>query len=1526
MRWQVIKNRVLLWLRKILLYTIFSVFSISILSFLILQIPSVQQSLINRYLGKFSKITDFEISIKSFHLVWYDRLTLEGLKVIDPGKNTLIDAGKMKVNFSFFSLTKNGNVNIDGIELDKAAVNLTKITDTDSSRDLNINVFIDRINKMTSTGKGGPSSAKVNIGEIVIFDSRFIYNDNDRDSIPHGFDYYHFNLTLPEIQAQSFKVIGDTIQFNVDDLGAIDEKTKFEVKQLTTFFRISQGGMEFLNLNLQAGSSIITDTLIFKFKSTLDLSDFNTKVNIDGRFKNTVIHPEDLALFAPQVSVLKYPIHLEGNVKGKVNRFSYRNMQLKMGNTSLTGRLDMDGLPVINETFIDLSLKQSTININDISFAFPEYVFSQIKQLGTFQLRGNFTGFANDFVANGNFENRLGKITSDINLKIHDENVEKSVYEGNLQLIDFNLGEFLKDTATYQYVSLKGRINGKGLSEKTADFKLDGSIYSVGINGYNYKNITTNARFASSLFNGKLNIDDPNLQFMVNGSINFRKGQEQINIAAEIDTANLQALGLIKDRLLFKSNVAINTHGLQIDSIVGNAIFKDVWVNYKKDTLQVDSIGLISSLDEQIRKLSLQSSLADIQLEGNYSYTSLFTDMKNIFHEFYINIINDKKEIQEYYSNKRKMILPYEAKFFITLHDINPLIKLVNLDGSVAKGTKIEGSFSNGLTSIFKAYTKIDTAQIMNHVFYMTEIEFDGSKIRDSTTALASLTINSEQQLLAKSIKTKNLLLEGIWNKDHIDINLDLDQQNIDNQLRLKSEIDFLNDSTKIKILPSRIHLLEKDWLVNQSNYTLVNGKEWSIHHLEFDHDNESVRLDGLISDQPDPVLNLNISNLNIDIINNFTTEKFGGILNGKLAARDLYDNAFIQNDVTLKEFTVNEFLIGDITGINKWDASEKKFNISLYIDRLGQRTADVNGYYDPSQNTDPLQLKAQFDKVNLKIIEPVLKDIFTHMDGTLTGSYDVTGTFGAPKIKGEGKIEEGKIMINYLKTLYSFTGTLAMTANQIIIKDFDLIDEFSNKGNLDGYVAHRNFNTFRINLDGSFRNFQVLNTSAKDNDLFYGEAYATGNLNIFGPTTNLKISATARTGKNTRLYIPISGASSVDKKDFITFVNFRDTIIAKALSEKIAKRSEPSGITLDLNVDITPDAYAEIIFDIKAGDIIRGRGNGDIKLQLDTKGEFNMFGVFEFTEGAYNFTLYDIINKEFSIRPGGRISWYGDPYQGQMNITASYRQLASFAPIVPDQSPTVISSPGLKRKYAAEVLLKLEGAILSPQINFDIDAKDLPTNIAVENSSPVNLFLAFNAFKARLDEQELKRQVFSLIVLRRFSPPNDFNTSGSLYNSVSEFLSNQLSYWLTQVDQNLEIDLDLGTLDQEAFNTFQLRMSYSLLGGRLRITRDGTFNSQYSQSSSSTLVGDWTVDYLLTPDGKFKVKMYSRSNYNTINTSLGTQNPITTGVSLMYTQNFNEIKDLLRSARERRRRELEEKKAEEKEGGGFPEEDDGSH
>jgi hypothetical protein len=271
------------------------------------------------------------------------------------------------------------------------------------------------------------------------------------------------------------------------------------------------------------------------------------------------------------------------------------------------------------------------------------------------------------------------------------------------------------------------------------------------------------------------------------------------------------------------------------------------------------------------------------------------------------------------------------------------------------------------------------------------------------------------------------------------------------------------------------------------------------------------------------------------------------------------------------------------------------------------------------------------------------------------------------------------------------------------------------NKGKLEGYIAHRSFSKMRINLDASFTNFQLLNTTSKDNSLFYGLAYGTGSLNILGPISNLKISSTVRTNKNTRLSIPVGGTASQEKKDFIQFSNFTDSLQKKVAAKQSFKR-ELSGLSLDLNVEVTPDAYAEIIFDIKSGDIIRGRGKGDVLLQIDTKGDFNMFGSVEFTEGAYNFTLADIINKEFTIRPGSNITWFGDPYEATLNIVASYRQLASIGPILADQS--IVNDPNLKRKYPVEVILKLDGPMLSPQINFDIEAKNLPNNISLASTN----------------------------------------------------------------------------------------------------------------------------------------------------------------------------------------------------------------
>jgi hypothetical protein len=1510
MNLQVIKIRVFAWLKKTVLYGAYLILTFLVASFFLFQLPAVQEMLLGRYTRQLSQVSDFSIKFDKFYLRWYDRLEIEGLEIKDPENNVLIAAHQISINFRLTSLLQNDDINIDAVDITKATVNLKTIHETTTKKNLNINVFINRLSGTSKGGGGNPP--KINIGEIDLEDSQFSLNETEKDSILTGFDYHHFKIAV-EADLKAFRVIGDTIDFQLSSMQAKDEKTGLQVKDLRTYFLISQTSMEFLGLSLKAGDSFVADTVVLSYKSQADLSDFNQKVTIKARLKNSYISPKDLALFTSGKSPFPEVLFLSGEIDGKISRFQYKKLDLTLGKTKIEGKLQMDGLPTLNETFIELDVKKGKVDINDLQFLFPDNVHLLLKPLNQFKLTGKFTGYLTDFVADGDFSGSLGRIQSDINLKINQAEIAKSTYSGNLSLTNFDLGKYFNDTTTFQKVTLNGQIKGKGLTETSADFLLRGNIQSLGIRNYNYKNISTNARFASQLFNGELIIDDPNLQFNVAGSVDLRNGANLVKLKANLDTANFQHLGFVKDKFFLSTYLDIDTRGLKLDSLFGDAVFRNTFVQYRDKQLALDSLHVISDHEDNKRQLHVRSSLADIELQGSYYYSSLFNDFAKLFKEFMLNVRNNKKDIQTYYANKDKSVQAYDATFKITLNNINPLVALAGLNVSISKNTQIDGRFTNGITSQLQVFSVVDSIDIDGKIFIKNDIEFSGSKIRDSVNVLTMLSVDSRNQKITNSFRSKNLFTELIWDKGHANFSLNVDQEGTTNTLRLKSEIDFLEDSTKIKILPTQINALTKEWTVNQKNYILNKDSEWSINHLELLNGAESISLNGFISPQSDPTLNLKVKNFNLDILNTVSTEKFKGIMNGEIIARNLYKSSYFQNDFTVTDFTVNKFLIGDLTGTNIWNQVTKQFDINFVVDRLSKRTVSIAGYYNPGE-PNPLYLNAKLEKTNLKLIEPFLRGIFSQIEGTLSGNYKITGDFNQPLVNGTGLIEDGQLMVNYLKTTYKFGGILGMVSNQysskIIFDDIVLTDLFSNKGKLDGYLTHKEYKSFRINLDATFKNFQLLNTALKDNSSFYGQAYGTGQLNILGPLENMKISATAKSEKNTRIFIPIGGTETIEKKDFISFVNLSDSAQQKKKLLTNKPKAEPTGITMDMNLDITPDAYCEIIFDIKSGDIIRGNGTGEIKLQLDTKGGFSMFGGYEFEKGFYNFTLYDVINKEFSINKGSRISWYGDPYAGQLALVASYKQLTSFAPVISDQ--TLATSSQMKRKYPVEVLLKLDGAMMSPQINFDIIATDLPNVVPLDGGKSVALISDFKAFKAKLDEQELQKQVFSLIILRRFSSQDAFSTGVALSSSVSELLSNQLSYWITQVDQNLEIDFDLGNFDQEAFNTFQLRLSYSFLGGRLRVTRDGAINNQYARSDVTNMLGDWTVDYLLTADGKFKVKMFNRTNINQLTNSIGTQATITTGLSLTHTQNFNSWRELLTSARERRRKELEAQQAKE--------------
>jgi hypothetical protein len=242
MKLQVIKIRVLSWIKRILLYGTYLFLILMVSGFILLQIPAVQTSIASRITSNFSKISGFEITYDQIYLIWYDRLEITGLLIKDPAENKMVEIEKVQVNFSLSTILLDKNINLDAASLNNGSVNLIKISDSDSTKDFNINLFIAEINKLSSGGGTG-TPPKVNIGEIGIFNTIFTLHDPQKDSIPKAFDYNHITLKIDEADARNFNVIGDTIQFRLSTLIAEEQNCKLPVHNLSTYFRVSQTAM-----------------------------------------------------------------------------------------------------------------------------------------------------------------------------------------------------------------------------------------------------------------------------------------------------------------------------------------------------------------------------------------------------------------------------------------------------------------------------------------------------------------------------------------------------------------------------------------------------------------------------------------------------------------------------------------------------------------------------------------------------------------------------------------------------------------------------------------------------------------------------------------------------------------------------------------------------------------------------------------------------------------------------------------------------------------------------------------------------------------------------------------------------------------------------------------------------------------------------------------------------------------------------------------------------------------------------------
>ncbi len=1470
--------------------------------FLLLALQSsVVQTRLVTYVSTFlQKKTGHEVTVEKVDINWFDEIELKKLKLQDPQDTTLIAIDRLLVDFSAIDLLRSGDLHFDAARITGADVRIVKFADGQLD---NMSWFIKQI-RPESSGTGALPKP-VSIGRIKLENSRFSLNDMRKDSIVNGFNYNQFIIDDINTDLSDFYQRLDTIRFSIDKLIGRDRAGKLAIKSLKTNFLLTSEMMEFANLDLNTGNSHLANYVKFEFSDPSNMSYFIDSVYTEARFDSTVISNEDLRHFATTLEAYNDVYTLSGDYTGGVTRFTLKDFTLRFGKGSvLSGTSTFTGLPNFAETFIDLRLTDSRLLATDVNTYLEEDASAILNRLGFISFDGRFVGFTNDFVANGNFLSQLGTVKSDLNLKLPGDPAEAS-YRGALTVNNLDVGRLLNNPEQFQRLSFNGSIEGSGLTMRSADFYVKGNIQKLGYNGYEYQKIRTDARMAQSFFEGEVSIADPNVKLELDGSLDFRNNINRFQIDASLDTLFLQPLRLSENDVFISGDVNLDLEGLKLDSIVGYASVYDLNLILDGKFFEADSIVAYSVRKGEHRTFELVTDDVLLKAEGDFEFTRLYHDVKTTLAEYELAFRNDKEEIDEYYASKQpEQLNPYTINIEATLVDINPLVSLFVNDFYLAKGTSLEGQYSKNLTSVASLYTTFDTLRLGNFTFLNNELEFNTSKVSDSTDVLAMLFISNQQQLAGNTVNTHQNYLEAIWGSNNIDFQINIEQPNTTNSARVFGDLQFQPDRTVITMQPSDLQVLEGRWEFAKGNQVVITEEAIAFEGFRLSAGNQEIELTGYISDSTNIPLRARITNFSLNNLSPLLPVPLNGIVTGHLTLANYGEGAIVESDLKVDDFKVDQFLVGNVSGRSNWNDRSKRIQSLLTVYREGKNIITIDGHYAPRDSVNQMNFNANFDDASLNVIEPFIRNNFTEIRGTASGRFKVTGSLNYPILRGTGTISDGAGRINYLNTFYTFNGDIFFDDNEIGVRNLDVRDIQNHRATLNGGIFHDGFRNFVLDLEGRLNNFQVLNTSSRDNSLYYGTAFATGSVNFLGAISNLNISARASTNRNTRIFIPLEDDATTDVEDFISFVNFSDTTRTEASSTE-PDAVNVSNIRLDFDLEVTPDAYCELIFDIKAGDIIRGRGNGRLNLQIDTNGDFYMFGDLEIEEGGYNFTLYNIINKEFDIESGSTISWAGDPYRGIMDIKANYRQNALITPILLNIDTTAANTPELRRRYPTNVVLDLDGELLTPQISFEIEIAGYPEQVTLPSGQPIMLSAEVQRFNNQIktDEQELKRQVFSLIILRRFSPLNSFNVgTTSIGSSVSEFVSNQLSYWISQVDENLEIDVDLSGLDNDAYNTFQLRLAYTFLDGRLRVSRDGGITSTTTSADLGAIMGDWTVEYLLTPDGKLRAKMYSRTSYNSLNQGLDNQTNTKTGFSLQYIRSFNNFRDLMSDVRSKNR------------------------
>jgi hypothetical protein len=1330
----------------------------------------------------------------------------------------------------------------------------------------------------------------VAIGSISLIDNELKYDSEEtiEKTIP-TFDQEHIHFKQLQLKLDDFAFKGSAFQGNIEKLEA-KEQCGLTILQLSTAFRYADTGVILDKFILKTPTSQIDGDFEVSYESIAAIGKNPGQLGFDIDVRNMLLSSKDMLVFKtlagnnPEINkYLANNISMDGKLNGKVSDFSFENLNLKTSGIKLSTFGRIARLPSTDQLHASINLKEFSGTTKNLSKLLPKgSIPPNIAVNESFNLRGQIQANKTTYTFKLLMKSSSGNLMLDGNVKqLADAN--KFSYTVHAQsdglLVDRIIMDTLFGTTVFDI-----RLKGKGISSETAEAQVQAIVPMVHFRGYNYQNIDFGAEISASVIDAILNINDSAINTQIAAKYSLESLSPLLKADAEIRNIDLQQLGFIADTLKVKGKLVADLTNIDAKHINGTILIPHIEITKGLNFFKLDTISIVAVNVDSIQNIAIKSPFLNMSLDGYYEMDVLPDVAQNLLIDYFTVFPPTGTVFKPAYA-KLKGELRYHPIMpaFVPGFSFTKSIKFGSIVNTSEKDLMLAFAVPSATYNDFIIDSTIFGIRTINDTLKY-ELYSDG--LRNP-----SFTLNHS-------------LIEGSAKDGVINWGIKLSDQNDSLKYHLVGNV--VNDTTKFVLHLNEGQTINAEkWNVNPDNKTEYT-KTGNIHtNLALGCGEKQLALQSATSENGLP-LDLKLIDFPISTITKIVssdTAIAAGVINGTASIISFEPLLFTSN-ITVDSFKTYDVAIGNLS-IKAYN--EQGVGYLANVNLIGSEN-DVK--LSAAYSDDGL-LKGEVGirKLNLQILEPFLNSMLSELKGSVNGNIDFGGTIKKPVLNGELNFDglEGKYKA--YNTFFKIPeDKIKLNSNGILLDGFTVLDSLGNTAKVTGQLNTSDYRNFNYELIVKTDHFLALNHKSMPEQEYYGPAYFTSNLFISSKNDILTVKGAVKVDEKSVLNVELGSIdTSISVNNgvivYVDSLQLADSAVVNALKTELQKLAPSVKIGLAINLEMTKTSKLNIFLDKTGGDFMKVAGDANLTINQQPGGQMIMQGKFTIDNGEYQLTLSRIIKRKFTVEKGSSIQWNGSPTDAEIDLTALYNVETTAEAILAGSQTS--NKGAYKQSLPFEVYLILKKKLLQPAISFKLDMPEKEQNafsgVVYARIKQINL-----------NESELNKQAMGLLILNQFIPQDPLSSGSDEasitlfdYESVarstagaivSQQLNSLISSRIKTVDINFELDskADYTTGEKTNATDLTVNMSRSMFNDRYTISVGSTFaleGSEQHKQSASGLAGNYSAEYKITKDGRYRLKAYRKDQYESDNSG----QVIQTGVALVLFLDFNKYREILR-------------------------------